>query len=85
MAKVVAMSTFVITHIHQQMHTILWRVAKCLSYIGEARCLKVKWNSASSLCPKKATQVRSDFKSMLMAFFDSWGVIFMMNFSRQNS
>jgi hypothetical protein len=23
--------------------SVLWRVAKCLSYIEEARCLKVKW------------------------------------------
>ena len=26
--------------------SVLWRVAKCLSYIEEARCLKVKFNSA---------------------------------------
>ena len=26
--------------------SVLWRVAKCLSYIEEARCLKVNWVKA---------------------------------------
>ena len=30
--------------------SVLWRVAKCLSYIEEARCLKVKHINTRSLC-----------------------------------
>ena len=30
--------------------SVLWRVAKCLSYIEEARCLKVKGEMRERLC-----------------------------------
>jgi hypothetical protein len=38
--------------------SVLWRVAKCLSYIEEARCLKVKHSVAYRLWSTRNAQTK---------------------------
>jgi hypothetical protein len=45
--------------------SVLWRVARCLSYIEEARCLKVKvWRVMRELC-SVCEEIRNVHKIMV--------------------
>ena len=54
--------------------SVLWRVAKCLSYIEEARCLKVKWKdkTASSYGRSQVLLARLAWYSSRVKFFVFW-------------
>jgi len=47
--------------------SVLWRVAKCLSYIEDARCLKVNW---TCVCVLLSWRVILSVASRLTAFRD---------------
>ena len=44
--------------------SVLWRVAKLLCYIEEARCLKVKWTSQNKNIPNSPTLAECKFVSI---------------------
>jgi hypothetical protein len=44
-------------------------------YDSETKQQTLQWKSANSLWPKKARQVRSNVKSMLIVFFDFQGIV----------
>ena len=44
--------------------SILWRVVKCLSYIEEARCLKVKALCTQQFSEMKLTKFKTDFPEL---------------------
>ena len=47
----------------------------CYGYDPETKQQSSQWKSAGSPCPKKARQVKSNFKTMLICFFDCRGVV----------
>ena len=50
---------------------VLWRVAKCLSYIEEARCLKVKYIGDSPKCRIERLWLDGDFFCHFVEIFNS--------------